>query len=76
MAAAAGEVSVMQRELTDLQPQLVIASKEVSDIMIIVEKDSVEVAKVEKVSEKSFLIPINRFIKQENVDRSVYLETI
>ena len=54
LAAAAGEVSVMQRELTDLQPQLVIASKEVSDIMIIVEKDSVEVAKVEKVSEKAF----------------------
>lgn len=49
LALAAGEVSVMQKELTDLQPQLVVASKEVSDIMIIVEKDSVEVAKVEKI---------------------------
>ncbi|RUS80966.1 hypothetical protein EGW08_011286 [Elysia chlorotica] len=49
LALAAGEVSIMQKELTDLQPQLVVASKEVSDIMVIVEKDSVEVAKVEKI---------------------------
>ncbi|KAK3803952.1 hypothetical protein RRG08_059815 [Elysia crispata] len=49
LALAAGEVSVMQKELTDLQPQLVVASKEVSDIMVIVEQDSVEVAKVEKI---------------------------
>lgn len=40
----------MQKELTDLQPQLVIASKEVDEIMINVEKESVEVAKVEKVT--------------------------
>ena len=39
----------MQRELTDLQPQLVVASKEVDEIMVNVERESVEVAKVEKV---------------------------
>lgn len=50
LASAAGEVSVMQQELTDLQPQLVVASKEVSDIMVVIEQDSIEVAKVEKVN--------------------------
>ncbi|XP_070188303.1 dynein axonemal heavy chain 7-like isoform X3 [Littorina saxatilis] len=49
LESAAGQVAVMQKELTDLQPQLVVASKEVSEIMIVIEKDSIEVAKVEKV---------------------------
>lgn len=39
----------MQKELTELQPQLVVASKEVDEIMVNVERDSIEVAKVEKV---------------------------
>ena len=39
----------MQRELRELQPQLVVASKEVDEIMVNVERESVEVAKVEKV---------------------------
>ncbi|CAG2252630.1 DNAH [Mytilus edulis] len=39
----------MQKELTDLKPQLVVASKEVDEIMVIIEKDSIEVVKVEKV---------------------------
>ena len=47
----------MQKELTDLQPQLVVASKQVSEIMIVIEKDSIEVAKVEKVCE-SFVIGV------------------
>lgn len=47
--SAASQVSVMQKELTDLQPQLVIASNEVSEIMAVIEKESAEVAKVEKV---------------------------
>ena len=49
LASAASQVSVMQEELTDLQPQLVEASKEVDKIMIDVEKETIEVAKVEKV---------------------------
>ena len=49
LQSAASQVSVMQQELTDLQPQLVIASKEVDEIMIVIEKESIEVAKVEKV---------------------------
>ncbi|CAG5124201.1 unnamed protein product, partial [Candidula unifasciata] len=47
--SAASQVSVMQKELTDLQPQLVIASNEVSEIMAVIEKESAEVAKVERV---------------------------
>lgn len=47
--SASSQVSVMQKELTDLQPQLVVASEEVSEIMAVIEKDSAEVAKVEKV---------------------------
>ena len=39
----------MQIQLEALQPQLVEASKEVDAIMVNVEKESVEVAKVEKV---------------------------
>ena len=48
--SAASQVSTMQEELVALQPQLVVASKEVSEIMVVIEKESVEVAKVEKVS--------------------------
>ena len=39
----------MQKELIDLQPQLIDASKDVDEIMVIIERDSIEVAKVEKV---------------------------
>ena len=39
----------MQQELTDLQPQLIVASKDVDEIMVVIERESVEVAKVEKV---------------------------
>ena len=56
LESAAGQVAVMQKELTDLQPQLVVAAKEVSEIMVIIEKDSVEVAKVEKVSVASGMV--------------------
>ena len=49
LMAASSEVSIMQKELTDLQPQLVVASKEVDEMMIVIERDSIEVAKVEKV---------------------------
>ncbi|CAK8675251.1 unnamed protein product [Clavelina lepadiformis] len=47
--SAASQVADMQKELRDLQPQLVVASKEVDEIMVNVEKESIEVAKVEKV---------------------------
>lgn len=49
LLSAANQVADMQKELTELQPQLVVASKEVEEIMVTVEKESVEVAKVEKV---------------------------
>ena len=39
----------MQIELKELQPQLVVASEEVDKIMVVIEKDSIEVAKTEKV---------------------------
>lgn len=47
--SASSQVGLMQKELTDLQPQLREASKEVDEIMVVIEKDSIEVAKVEKV---------------------------
>ena len=56
LEAAASEVSVMQKDLTDLQPKLVEASKEVDEIMVICERESIEVAKVEKVSKIYFKI--------------------
>ena len=39
----------MQVELRELQPQLIVASQEVDANTLIVEKESIEVAKVEKV---------------------------
>ena len=48
LSSAASQVSVMQKELTDLQPQLVEASKQVDEMMVIIEKESAEVANVEK----------------------------
>jgi len=38
----------MQKELTDLQPQLVDARKQVDEMMIVIERESAEVANVEK----------------------------
>jgi len=49
LMSAASQVAEMQTELTELQPLLVVASKEVDTIMINVEKESVEVSKIEKV---------------------------
>lgn len=47
--SARSQVSQMQCDLQALQPQLVVASKEVDEIMVIIERDSIEVAKTEKV---------------------------
>nr|XP_058956956.1 dynein axonemal heavy chain 7-like [Pocillopora verrucosa] len=49
LASAQSQVSAMQGELEALQPQLIQAGKEVDEIMVVIEKDSVEVAKTEKV---------------------------
>jgi len=49
LANASGQVAGMQKELIDLQPQLVQASKDVDETMVVIERDSIEVAKVEKV---------------------------
>lgn len=50
------QVSAMQAELEALQPQLIQAGKEVDEIMVIIEKDSVEVAKKEKVKQQLMLL--------------------
>ncbi|KXJ28065.1 dynein heavy chain 7, axonemal [Exaiptasia diaphana] len=47
--SAQSQVSGMQAELEALQPQLIQAGKEVDDIMVIIERDSIEVAKTEKI---------------------------
>lgn len=49
LASAASQVSTMQVELRDLQPKLVVAQKEVDEVMKVIEVDSVEVAKTEKI---------------------------
>lgn len=48
LASAKSQVSGMQKELTDLQPQLVVAGKQVDEMMVVIERESIEVAKVEK----------------------------
>jgi dynein heavy chain len=50
LESAANQVADMQVELTALQPQLIIASQEVDANTVIVEKESIEVSKVEKAS--------------------------
>ncbi|XP_066541990.1 dynein axonemal heavy chain 7 isoform X2 [Hoplias malabaricus] len=49
LESAAAQVATMQVELEALQPQLRIASKEVDEMMVVIEHESVEVAKTEKV---------------------------
>ncbi|XP_043929631.1 dynein axonemal heavy chain 7 [Protopterus annectens] len=49
LESAASQVATMQVELEALQPQLKVASKEVDDMMVIIEKESIEVTKTEKI---------------------------
>lgn len=49
LESAATQVATMQVELEALQPQLRVASKEVDEMMVVIEHESVEVAKTEKV---------------------------
>ena len=49
LASAGVQVADMKKELIDLQPELIQASKDVDELMVVIEKDSIEVAKVEKV---------------------------
>ena len=49
---AAADVSKMQVELVELQPQLIVASKDVDDMVIVIEKESIEVEKVATVVAK------------------------
>ena len=46
---AAGEVSIMQEELIALQPQLQVAAEQVQEMVAKVEKESADVAEVEKI---------------------------
>lgn len=46
---AAAQVATMQVELEALQPQLVVAGKDVDEMMVVIEHESVEVAETEKV---------------------------
>ena len=43
LQSAASDVAKMQVELTDLQPQLIVASKDVDDMVVVIEKESIEV---------------------------------
>lgn len=73
--SASSQVSIMQKELIDLQPQLVVASKEVSEMMVVIEKESVEVAKVEKVGlEPCIFMQVKKQTrKQTTIKRKYYI---
>ena len=43
LASAASQVSTMQQELRDLQPQLIKTSEETVSLMVIIEQETVEV---------------------------------
>ncbi|KAJ1517722.1 Dynein heavy chain 7, axonemal [Coelomomyces lativittatus] len=43
LASAASQVSTMQVELNELKPKLIVTQKEVSDLLVVIERDSVEV---------------------------------
>ncbi|PKU44662.1 hypothetical protein llap_5027 [Limosa lapponica baueri] len=47
--SAASQVALMQTELEALQPQLQEASKQVDEMMVVIQKESLEVAKTEEV---------------------------
>ncbi|EDL99070.1 rCG22195, isoform CRA_a [Rattus norvegicus] len=47
--SASSQVATMQGELEALHPQLKVASRQVDDMMIMIEKESIEVAKTEKI---------------------------
>nr|XP_055071765.1 dynein axonemal heavy chain 7 [Misgurnus anguillicaudatus] len=49
LESAAAQVSTMQVELEALQPQLRVATKEVDEMMVVIQRESVEVSKTEKV---------------------------
>ena len=49
LESAANAVATMQVELEALKPQLLVASKEVDEMMVVIEHESVEVAETEKV---------------------------
>ncbi|KAI9189908.1 hypothetical protein H9P43_001341 [Blastocladiella emersonii ATCC 22665] len=45
LASAAGQVATMQVELNDLKPKLIVTQKETDDLLLIIQRDSVEVEK-------------------------------
>lgn len=49
LQSAADQVATMQVKLEALQPQLLVASKEVDETMVVIERESAEAAETEKV---------------------------
>ncbi|XP_075466156.1 dynein axonemal heavy chain 7 [Ascaphus truei] len=49
LESASSQVATMQIELEALQPQLKVASREVDEMMVVIERESIEVAKTEKI---------------------------
>ncbi|XP_053554548.1 dynein axonemal heavy chain 7 [Bombina bombina] len=49
LESASSQVASMQSELEALQPQLKVASREVDEMMIVIERESIEAAKREKI---------------------------
>lgn len=63
LESAASQVGDMQNELEALHPKLIEAGKEVDEIMVIIERDSVEVARKEKVCDLMFYQDYTVFIQ-------------
>ncbi|GCC28735.1 hypothetical protein chiPu_0007169 [Chiloscyllium punctatum] len=49
LESAASQVATMQAELEALQPELIVASSAVDEMMIIIEKESIEVSRTEEI---------------------------
>lgn len=49
LKSAAEQVATMQVKLEALQPQLIVASRQVDEMMVVIEHESAEVAETEKV---------------------------
>ncbi|XP_072334730.1 dynein axonemal heavy chain 7 [Scyliorhinus torazame] len=56
LESAASQVATMQAELEALQPELIVASLAVDEMMIIIEKESIEVSRTEEIVKADELI--------------------
>ncbi|TPX32092.1 hypothetical protein SmJEL517_g04759 [Synchytrium microbalum] len=49
LASASAQVAIMSKELTDLQPQLIVTSKQTEEMLVVIQRESVEVEKKREI---------------------------